>query len=67
VLVGQVNGLAPAAQVRERFTAWRLALALEEDREQQMSGGTTWLHATARRGLVKVRLTATVFGAEEQP
>ena len=67
VLIGQINGLAPAAQVRERFTAWRLALALEEDREHQMSGGTAWLHAAARRGLVKVRLTATVFGDEEQP
>jgi hypothetical protein len=66
VLAGQVNGLAPAAQVREVFTAWRLALALAEDPGQQMSGGTTWLHAAACRGLVKVRLTATVFGDEEQ-
>ena len=61
VLVGQVNGLAPAAQVRETFTAWRLALALGEDRGHQMSGGMTWLHAAARRQ-VTVRLTATVFG-----
>jgi hypothetical protein len=66
VLVGHVNGLAPAAQVREAFTAWRRALGLQEDPGQQMSGGTTWLHAAARRGLVKVRLTATVFGDEEQ-
>jgi hypothetical protein len=58
--------VAPAAQVREVFTAWRLALALAEDPGRQMSGGTTWLHAAARRGLVKVRLTATVFGDEEQ-
>jgi hypothetical protein len=47
VLAGQVNGLAPAAQVREVFTAWRLALALAEDPGQQMSGGTAWLHAAA--------------------
>jgi hypothetical protein len=67
VLVGQVSGLVPAAQVREAFTAWRLALALEEDQGQQLSGGAVWLHAAARRGLVKVRLTATVFGDEEQP
>jgi hypothetical protein len=66
VLVGQVNGLAPAALVREVFTAWRLALALAEDPGQQTGGRTIWLHAAARRGLVKVRLTATVFGDEEQ-
>ncbi len=30
VLAGQVNGLAPAARVRETFSAWRAALALEE-------------------------------------
>jgi hypothetical protein len=67
VLFGQVSGLAPVAQVRDTFSAWRLALALEEDREQQMSGGAIWLHAAARRHQVKVRLTATVFGDEEQP
>ncbi len=66
VLAGQVSGLAPAAQVREAFTAWRLALALEEDPGQQLSGGAAWLHAAARRGLVKVRLTATLFGDEDQ-
>ncbi len=65
VLAGQVNGLAPGAQVREVFTAWRLALA--EGPGHQMSGGTAWLHAAARRGLFKVRLTATVFGDEGQP
>jgi len=66
VLAGRVSGLAPAAQVREVFTARRRALALAEDPGQQMSGGTTWLHAAARRELVKVRLTAMVFGDEEQ-
>jgi hypothetical protein len=66
VLAGRVSGLAPAAQVREVFTAWRRALALAEDPGQQMSGGMTWLHAAARRGLVKVRLTATVFGEGER-
>jgi hypothetical protein len=67
VLAGPVNGLAPAAQVREAFTAWRLALALQEHPARQLSGGAARLHAAARRGLVKVRLTATVFGDEEQP
>lgn len=60
VLIGQVSGLAPAGQVREMFCAWRLALALEDYREHQMSGGVMWLHAAARRHEVKVRLTATV-------
>jgi hypothetical protein len=66
VLAGQVSGLAPAAQVREVFGAWQLALALGEERGHQMSGGTTWLHAAARRHKVKVRLTATVFEDEDQ-
>ena len=66
VLVGQVSGLAPAAQVREVFGAWRLALALGEERGHQMSGGMTWLHAAARRHQVKVRLTATVPGDERE-
>jgi hypothetical protein len=64
VLIGQVNGLAPAAQVREVFTAWRLALALEEHSGHQLSGGATWLHAATRRNRVRVRLSATVFDDE---
>jgi hypothetical protein len=66
VLAGQVNGLAPAAQVRETFSAWQAALALGEQRECRLGGGTTWLHATARRHQVKVRLTATVFDGGEE-
>jgi hypothetical protein len=66
VLTGQVSGLAPAARVREVFGAWRLALALADYRERQVSAGTTWLHAAARRGEVKVRLTATVFEDEDE-
>ena len=65
VLAGRVSGLAPAAQAREVFAAWRQGLALGEEREDQMSGGTAWLHATARRREVTVRLTATVFGDED--
>ncbi len=65
VLVGRVSGLAPATQVREVFTAWRKELALGEEREDQMSGGTAWLHATARRHDVTVRLAATVFEDED--
>jgi hypothetical protein len=66
VLTGQVSGLAPAAQVRGAFAAWRLALALQDYREHQMSGQTVWLHAAARRHQVKVRLTATVFEDEDE-
>lgn len=66
VLTGQVSGLAAAAQVRDVFGAWRLALELADHRERQMSGATTWLHAAACRGEVKVRLTATVFEDEDE-
>ena len=66
VLAGQVSGLAPEARVREVFGAWRLALALQDYREHQMSGGTIWLHAAARRHQVKVRLTAAVFEDEDE-
>lgn len=65
VLVGRISGLAPAAQVREVFTAWRRGLALGEEREDHMSGAITWLHATARRHDVTVRLTATAFDDED--
>ena len=61
VVAGHVSGLAPAGQVRQVFQAWRLALELEEYRDQEMSGGTAWLHAAVRRHQVRVRLTATVF------
>jgi hypothetical protein len=66
VLAGRVNGLAPAGQVRAVFAAWRAALALEESRERPGGGGTAFLQASARRGGVKVRLTATVFTEERQ-
>ena len=60
VLAGRVNGLAPAGGVRDVSGAWRAALALAEYREHQLGGGTAWLHAAARRDLVRARLTATV-------
>lgn len=61
VLAGQVNGLAPAGQVRATFSAWQAALTLEQDREQPGGAGMVFLHAASRRGGVKVRITATVF------
>ena len=60
VLAGQVNGLAPAGQVRAAHAAWREALALEEYREWP-GGGVARLHARGRRGEVQVRISATVF------
>lgn len=61
VVAGRVNGLAPAAQVRETFEAWRAALAIEEDRHDNPSPAS-WLHAAARCRGVMVRLTAAVIG-----
>jgi hypothetical protein len=67
VLAGRVNGLAPPCQVREVFGAWRMALALEADREQPCAGGTVFLRAAARRSGVRVRIIATVFeGGEDR-
>ena len=60
VVVGQVSGPVPAGQVRQVFEAWRSAMALEEYREHQMSGGAAWLRAASRRHRVTIRLTATV-------
>jgi hypothetical protein len=65
VLIGHVNGLAPAGRVRQVFDTWRSALSLEEDRWQDTSYRTVFLHASARRNQVTVRLTATLF--DEQP
>jgi hypothetical protein len=67
VLIGQVTGLAPAPQVRQVFGAWRQALGLGECRERPGGGGTSRLHAASRGGGVTVRLTATVFGEQEDP
>lgn len=65
VLVGRVSGLFPAAQAREVFAAWKKGLELGNAREDQMSGGTTVLHASARGRGVTVRLTATVHDDED--
>ena len=66
VLAGRVNGLLAAGQARAVFAAWRAALALRDSRERPGSGGTVFLQASAHRGGVKVRLTATVFEEETQ-
>ena len=67
---GRVGAGRPSAALRRRRRSGRCsglaaALALGGEREDQMSGGTAWLHARGRRDGVTVRLTATVFDDEE--
>jgi hypothetical protein len=65
VLVGHVNGLAPATQVREHFHAWRRALGLHElTAATSADGALTPLCASDYRNLVRVRLTGTVIEDE---
>jgi hypothetical protein len=59
-LVGQVNALAPAAEVRAAFEAWRAALMLPE-RVEVSSPGSVYLRAMADRNRVHVGLTAAVL------
>ena len=63
-LSGRISGLAPAASVRDAFTAWQQALALDDIAETVSGGGAVaWLRARAWRGGVRVTVTATVFTA----
>jgi len=41
-------------------------LAPAGHREHRLGGGAIWLHAAARRDLVRVRLTATVFAGVQE-
>lgn len=62
-LTGQVNGLAPAKEVRATFSAWQHALRLEGVREAPiMDTGVTALSGQAYHGTVQVGLIARVFG-----
>lgn len=68
LLVGQVNALASAVQIRATFDGWRQALELHEHAGEQVGGG--WpgpvsLLAATERHRVRVRLTATVFDDDE--
>jgi hypothetical protein len=60
-LTGQINGLAPAEQVRARFDAWRTALMLGEHTKTPPGRGVTYLRVVTQRNRVNVGLTATVF------
>ena len=63
-LVGHVNSLAPAEQVRGVFNAWRAALRLTEHSQTTSGGGTVYLRAVAHRNRVRLALTAAVFEDE---
>jgi hypothetical protein len=63
---GRVNGLAAAGQVRDVPGAWRPALVLAGYRGRRRGGEVTWLHAAARRDLVRVRLTAAVLAGVQE-
>jgi hypothetical protein len=60
-LVGQVNGLAPAVEVRATFEVWRSALMATERAEVTSGGGAVYLRATVHRNQVHVGLTATIL------
>jgi hypothetical protein len=63
VLVGQINGLAPAVQVLTHFQMWRQALGLRERTTPAvLSSGGRHLSASAVRDQVTVRLLATRIG-----
>lgn len=65
-VAGQVNGLAPAGQVRATFAGWRAALGLHDGVGEYVGGaGSVYLQAMADRNRVRVRLTATV--SEDEP
>jgi hypothetical protein len=61
LLEARLTGPAPAGRTRAVLAAWREALRLEDYREWPGGGGTTRLHASGRRGQVRVRIFASVF------
>jgi hypothetical protein len=62
-LAGQVNGLAPAGEVRATFTAWQHALRLENVSEVPIRGtGVTSLSGKVYNCTVHVAILARVFG-----
>lgn len=64
LLVGQVNALASAMQIRATFDGWREALGLQAGAGESRDGWPVRLHAVARQDRVRVRLTAAVFDDE---
>jgi hypothetical protein len=63
VLVGRINALAPAAEVRSNFQSWRQALGLRELTAFSASTDEVLrLSASTIRNQVQIQLTATVIG-----
>jgi hypothetical protein len=62
-LVGRVNGLAPASDVRAVYEIWRTTLSLTEHREHA-TGSATYLNAATNRDRVRLALSATAFDEE---
>ncbi|WP_190813056.1 hypothetical protein [Saccharopolyspora pogona] len=60
LVVGQVNGPAPAEQLRATFEHWRSALRLAEPHEVTFSGGSVLLTTQAAFNHVRIKLTATL-------
>lgn len=65
-LVGHINGLTPAAELRRAFESWRVRLMLTEHSEVTSGCGASYLRAAADRNRVRVGLTATVFDDQDE-
>ncbi len=64
-LAGRVTGPVPGVGVRAVFTAWQQALGLDDVVEIPAGDGSAvWLRARARRGGVRVTVTAIVTAGE---
>jgi hypothetical protein len=64
LLEARLTGPAPAGQARATIATWREALGLETYQEWPGGSGTTRLHASGKRGEVRVRVFASVFEEE---
>ncbi len=65
-LAGRSAGPVPGAGTRAAFTAWQHAPGLEDVLEVPAAAGgsAVWLRASARRGRVRVTVTAVTGGED---
>ena len=65
-LSGRIAGPVPGVGARAAFTAWQQALGLEDVLEVPAVGGgsAVWLRASARRGSVRVAVSAVTDGED---
>jgi len=65
-LAGRIAGPVPGDGTRAAFTAWQQALGLEDVLEVPAAGGgsAVWLRASARRGNVRITVTAVTDGED---